>query len=62
MLVVLTAILLFVCIPTFGAGLWIVLGQRQTAIKALGGVIVLLGSAPALLWLLFLYYLAFHTT
>ena len=36
-------------------------GSEETRVRILGGVIALLGSAPVLLWLLFLYWLLFHS-
>ena len=60
-LVVLTLFLLFVFLPMLPAGLWLATDGRKTRVRILGVVIAPLGSVPVLLWLLFLYWLSFHS-
>lgn len=45
----------------FAVGLWLAITRPRTEVRVLGGVIAALGLAPALLWLLFLFYLLFYS-
>ena len=60
-LILLTGLISFGCIPMLAAGLWLTVGKKKTTTKILGGVIIFLGAAPVLAVLLFWYWLLFHS-
>ena len=49
-----------ICVPVLGSGLWLVKQGKTRAARCAGVVLTLVGGLPALLTLLFLYWLVFH--
>ncbi len=51
----------FICVPVLGAGIWLTRTGKTATVKCMGAAIMCLGSLPALLILLFFYWMLFQS-